>query len=369
MSAKELHSVARTAPSKHDELKKSARRDELFLPLSGPTPETASQRGALEHARVASRPARVAIVGAGLIGATTAYSLLLSGVAAEIVLIGRDQSRVEGHVHDLRDAALYSHPTRIVAGDFSDCATADVILIAVGAPQNSAPESRLDDLPISASMIKEVMSQIVRHAPTGVVVVASNPVDVLTYAAWKWSGLPASRVLGSGTSLDSSRFRRRLGERYGIASEDVHAYVIGEHGESQVALLSSARIAGTPLLEFCPERFIPCDEQALRKIADSARTGGQEIARAKGATNYGISAALTRISTAILRDEQAVLTVSTVVPERLGFGQVSLSVPAIIGREGVRRIVPIRPSDEERLALRRSADLLRRHIARLDFVV
>jgi L-lactate dehydrogenase len=153
-------------------------------------------------------------------------------------------------VKDLRDASLYSQPTRIVAGDFSYCATADVIIVAVGVPQHKGTRSRLDDLKSSATMVKDVMVDIARQSPTGVVVIATNPVDVLTYAAWKWSGLPAGRVIGSGTILDSSRFRRRVGERYGIATENVHAYVVGEHGDSQVALLSSARIGGTPLQEF-----------------------------------------------------------------------------------------------------------------------
>ena len=214
-------------------------------------------------------------------------------------------------------------------------------------------------------MIKEVMAQIASRAPTGVIVIASNPVDVLTYAAWKWSRLPEGRVIGSGTSLDSSRLRRRLGEHYGIASDDIHAYVIGEHGDSQVALLSSARIAGTPLQEFCHERPVPCGEQVLQAIAESARAGGSQIARGKGGTNYGIGAALTRIATAILRDEHAVLTVSTVLPERLGLGQVSLSVPTLVGREGVHRILPLAASDEEILALRRSAELVEQHIATL----
>jgi L-lactate dehydrogenase len=214
-------------------------------------------------------------------------------------------------------------------------------------------------------MVEEVITEIARHAPTGVLVMASNPVDVLTYAAWKWSGLPAGRVIGSGTSLDSSRLRWRLGERYGIATEDVHAYVVGEHGDSQVALLSSARIAGTTLEEFCRQRFLPCDESLFRRIAESARRGGYDIARAKGATNYGISAALTRITRAILRDERAVLAVSTLVPDAMELGQVSLSVLAIIGRKGVHRFVPLQLSDEERMALRRSAELVKRHIPTL----
>jgi L-lactate dehydrogenase len=317
-------------------------------------------------ARSVRRIPRVAIVGVGLVGATTAYALLMSGEVSEIVLIGRDRERVEGHVSDLRDAALYSHSGRIDAGDFTDCTTADVIIVTVGAPQSRDKRSRLDDLSGSAAMVEEVITEIARHAPTGVLVMASNPVDVLTYAAWKWSGLPAGRVIGSGTSLDSSRLRWRLGERYGIATEDVHAYVVGEHGDSQVALLSSARIAGTTLEEFCRERFLPCDESLFRRIAESARRGGYDIARAKGATNYGISAALTRITRAILRDERAVLAVSTLVPDAMELGQVSLSVLAIIGRKGVHRFVPLQLSDEERMALRRSAELIKRHIATLN---
>jgi L-lactate dehydrogenase len=328
---------------------------------------TTEGAGEVAH-RSAHRVASVAIVGAGLVGETTAYALLMSGVAGEIVLIGRNRNRVQAHVSDLRDAALYSHPTRILAGNFSDCATADVIIVTVGVPQQRAVyegNSRLDDLQSSASIIKEVMAEIAPLAPRGVIVIASNPVDVLTYAACKWSGLPESRVIGSGTSLDSSRFRRRLGEHYGIASDDIHAYVIGEHGDSQVALLSSARIAGTPLQEFCHQRFMPCDEQTLAGIAASARSGGSQIAHGKGGTNYGIGAALARIATAILRDEHAVLTVSTVLPDRMGLGQVSLSVPAVIGRAGVHRILPLSASDEEILALRRSAELVEHHIATL----
>ncbi|MFZ1907372.1 MAG: L-lactate dehydrogenase [Steroidobacteraceae bacterium] len=319
--------------------------------------------------RPAPRIPRVAIIGPGLVGATTAYALLMSGVAGELVLIGRDRERVEGHVKDLSDAALYSRPTRIIAGDFGHCATADVIIVAVGVAQRRFAGSRLDDLKSSAAMVKHVMTDITRQVPTGVVVIATNPVDVLTYAAWKWSGLPAGRVIGSGTILDSSRFRRRVGERYGIATENVHAYVVGEHGDSQVALLSSARIGGTPLQELNHDHYPPYEEQALRRIVDSARRGGQDIMQAKGGTNYGISAALTRIAMAIVRDERAVLTVSTAVPEAMGLGQVSLSVPAIIGREGVQRVLPIRLSDEEDRALRRSAHILERHIATLDLSV
>ena len=307
----------------------------------------------------------VAIVGVGLVGATTAHALLMSGTAAEIILIDRDRNRVEGHVDDLRDATLYSHQTRIFAGDYSDCASADVVIITVGAPQRLDVASRLNSLSESGTMMKNVITEITRHELKGVLVIATNPVDVLTYAAWKWSSLPWTRVIGSGTSLDSSRLRRRLGELYGVAAESVHASVLGEHGDSQVAMLSAARIAGVPLLEFSIDRQKPYDEAELRKIAEGARRGGYDIANAKGATYYGISAALTRITAAILRDEHAVLTVSTLAPETMSLGSVCLSLPCVIGRSGISGVLPVQMSPEESQALRRSADVVQGYLARL----
>jgi L-lactate dehydrogenase len=201
---------------------------------------------------------RVAIVGAGFVGATTAYAILMSGTAAEIVLIDRDRKRAEGQANDLRDAALFSPYAKIFAGDLSECHDADVTIITAGASQTPDVKSRLDTLQESASILQHIVEEIGYQKPR-MLLVASNPVDVLTYAAWKWSGLPAGRVLGSGTSLDTSRFRRRLGDLYHVAPESVHAYIIGEHGDSQVAVLSSARIAGISLEDFCGEVGLACD--------------------------------------------------------------------------------------------------------------
>jgi L-lactate dehydrogenase len=312
-----------------------------------------------------SRVARVAIVGAGLVGATTAYALLISGTVAEIVLINRDKRRAEGHVNDLRDAALLSHNAKVLAGDFSDCYDSDVTIITAGVSQSVSPKSRLDNLQESASMLKDIIGEIACHNPR-ILLVASNPVDVLTYAVWKWSGLPAGRVIGSGTSLDTSRFRRRLGELYGVAPENVHAYIVGEHGDSQVAVLSSARIAGMPLEDFCREQGLACDESTLKTIVNDTRTAGLEIIQAKGATHYGVGAALVRIVGAILRNEHAVLTVSSLVPESMQLGEVSLSLPAIINRDGVARVLPVSLDAAERKALEASAEILKRYIAMLE---
>jgi L-lactate dehydrogenase len=316
-----------------------------------------------DHAR--ARIPRVAIVGTGFVGSTTAYALLLSRTPAEIVLIDRNNRRADGHVQDLRDAEVFTHSAKVVAGQLDDCCSADVVIITAGLSQ-SGRTSRLDNLNETAAILKGLVADVVRYNPNGILLIASNPVDVLTYAVWKWSGLPQSRVIGSGTSLDTSRFRRRLAEYYGVASDNVHAYVIGEHGESQVAVISSARIAGMPLESFCRELELPYDEAVLRKIADDTRATGLEIIHAKGATYYGIGTALARITNAILRDEHVVLTVSSLAPKSMGLGEVSLSLPTIITREGVARVVSVPLSASERKALEASAETLKHHIATLN---
>ena len=307
---------------------------------------------------------RVAIVGTGFVGSTTAYALMLSRTPAEIVLIDKDERRADGHVQDLRDAEVFSHTTRVMAGKLDDCCSADVVIITAGVSQ-AGQRSRLDSLNETAAILKSLVLKVARYNPQGILLIASNPVDVLTYAAWKWSGLQPNRVIGSGTSLDTSRFRRRLAEHYGVASDNVHAYVIGEHGESQVAVISSARIAGMPLGSFCRELDLPYDEDGPRKIANDTRAAGLEIIRAKGATYYGIGTALARIVGAILRDEHAVLTVSSLAPDSMGLGKVSLSLPTIITRDGVARVVSIPLNAAERQALEASADTLKQHIATL----
>jgi L-lactate dehydrogenase len=316
-----------------------------------------------QHGRRTRLP-RIAIAGTGFVGSTTAYALLMSGMPAEVVLIDRDPRRVEGHVQDLRDAEVFSHGGRAVAGEFADCCSADVTIISAGTSQ-AGLKSRLDGLKETAVIVNDLVREVCHHNPHGILLVASNPVDVLTYAAWKWSGLSASRVIGSGTSLDTARFRRRLAQRYGLASDNVHAYIIGEHGDSQIPVLSSARIAGMPLEAFCQQLGLPYEENALGRIATETRTAGFEILGAKGATYYGIGAALVRIVRAILGDEHAVLTLSSLVPEWMGLGEVSLSLPAIINRDGIARVLNIPLNESERRALEASAGILKGHIASL----
>jgi L-lactate dehydrogenase len=289
---------------------------------------------------------------------------MMSGMAAEIVLMDRDSRRAEGQVNDLRDAEVFSHATRIFVGEFLDCCSADITIITAGVSQ-SGQKSRMEGLRDTGAILHGLVSEVCLQNPRGVLLIASNPVDALTYAAWKWSGLPALRVIGSGTSLDTSRFRRRLAEHYGVASANVHAYVIGEHGDSQIPVLSSARVAGFPLDEFSKELGLPLAESPLARIADQTRRAGGDIIEAKGATYYGIGAALVRIIRAILRDERAILTVSSRVPESMRLGEVSLSLPSIVERHGIARVLPVALNSSERRALEASAEVVRRHIASL----
>ena len=310
------------------------------------------------------RVPRIAIVGAGCVGSTTAFALMMSGMAAEIVVIGRNSRRAEGQVNDLRDAEVFSHTTRIFVGDFSDCCSADVTIITAGVSQ-SRQESRVEELRETGVVLHGIVNDVCLENPRGILLIAPNPVDVLTYAAWKWSGLPAGRVIGSGTSLDTSRFRRRVAEHFGIASANVHAYVIGEHGDSQIPVLSSARVAGFPLAEFSKEVGLPHEESSLTRIASETRTAGGDIIEAKGATYYGIGAALVRIIRAILHDERAILTVSSRLPESMQLGDVARSPPSIVDRHGITRVLPVALSRSERRALEASAEVVRRNIASL----
>lgn len=313
-----------------------------------------------------NRARRIAIVGSGMVGSTTAFALLLEGIAAEIVLIDKNQSLAEGHVDDLSDAQLYSRTARVFVGDFADCATADVVIITAGVNQALMGNCRINDIKAASEILKGIVEEIRRHDPCGIILVATNPLDVMTYAVGKWSGLSPNRVIGSGTALDTSRFRRRLAQHFGIAPENVHAYIIGEHGDTQIPVLSSARVAGMSLEEFCRDQGLPYDESLFLAIANKTRTAGYAIQQAKGSTYYGIATALTRIVRAIWKDENTVLTVSRLVPPEFGLGDVCLSLPATLGLNGAGRPLNLTLSPSEREALHRSADALKQYIARLE---
>lgn len=304
----------------------------------------------------------VVVIGVGNVGATTAYALMLSGLASNIVLINRDRNKAEGEAEDISHAEPWSNTTQVRVGDFEDCASAKVIVIAVGAGLKPG-ETRIDLLKKNAVIFRDLIPKIAAQNPQGILLIATNPVDALTHYARKLSGLPADRVIGSGTILDTARLRVLLGDHYGVDPHNVHAYIIGEHGDSQVPAWSAADIAGLPLEEFCRVRKIPYDKAALDEIALKTRNAYYRIVGQKGATFYGIASGLVRIVRSVLRDQNTVLTVGSHMPDTLGLGDVTMSFPTIVNRQGIGGVIPLRLNALEQDALAKSAEAIRKQIA------
>jgi len=312
-----------------------------------------------------AHPTRIAIVGAGAVGSTFAFSLLLSGLAAEIVLVDANARRAEGEAMDLLHAVPFATTTRIWAGSLEECRGAAITVITAGAAQKPG-ESRLDLVRKNTAILRQIVPEVARVNPDGIILVATNPVDILAYFAFRISGLPSARVLGSGTILDTARFRALLAEAYGVDPRSVHAYVAGEHGDSEVPVWSLANIAGMPLADFAVANGMGHDPGRLQGIFEATRDAAYQIIERKGATYYAIAAGLTRIVEAILRDQSTVLSVSSLICDYYGIDDVYLSVPAVVGRGGVERTLRLALSAEEASGLRRSGETLKALIATLD---
>jgi L-lactate dehydrogenase len=311
-----------------------------------------------------SHPTRIAIVGCGNVGATYAYALLLNRLSSEIALIDANRAKAEGEAMDLNHAMPFAHPTHIWAGDFADCAGAAITVISAGAGQRPG-ETRLDMVARNGEIWRQIIPQIVQHNPNGILLIATNPVDVLTYAALKVSGLPAQRVIGSGTILDTARFRYLLSQHFRVDSRSVHAFIIGEHGDSEVPVWSLANIAGMKLDDFCRVQGVELSSATRQGIYEQTRDAAYHIIERKGATYYGVAAGLIRITAAILRDQNTVFSVSTFIGDYYGISDVCLSLPAVLNREGVDRVLRLELNPEEAAGLRRSAEVLQSTIAKL----
>jgi L-lactate dehydrogenase len=314
--------------------------------------------------QIPQNPTRIAIVGAGNVGATFAHALLLSGLAAEIVLIDKNTAKAEGEAMDLNHAVPLVQPARIWAGDYTDCAGAAVTVITAGSAQRPG-ETRLDLLQRNAAIFKEIITGVVQNNPDGLLLIATNPVDILTYIAWKISGLPAQRVLGSGTILDTARFRYLLSQHFGVDPRSVHAFIIGEHGDSEVPVWSLANIAGMRLPLYCNSNGLICDEKILETIFAQTRDAAYEIIERKGATYYAIAAGLVTIVQAILRDQSTVLSVSNYIQDYYGIDDVYLSLPSIVDRGGVERMLNLQLDENEIHGLQQSARVLRETLDQL----
>ena len=302
---------------------------------------------------------KVAIIGAGSVGSTFAFSLMISGVAREIVLIDTNQERAEGECMDLNHGASFVHPVNIYSAGYEGCEGADVVVITAGAKQKPG-QSRIDLVQTNAEIFKDITPEIVKFAKDAILLVVSNPVDVLTYITLKISGLAPNRVIGSGTVLDSSRFRYLISEHCRLDPRNVHAYIIGEHGDTEFPVWSHANIGGMILAKYCPVCDRHCDyKEELGKIFEEVKNAAYKIIEAKGATYYAIGLALVRIVESILRDENSVLPVSSRINDYYGINDVCLSIPSVVNRNGREKILRLELSDLEQEQLKHSAGTLK----------
>ncbi len=315
-----------------------------------------------------AKPNRVAIVGLGNVGASYAYALLFRGLASEIVLIDANTAKAEGEAMDLNHAVPFTHSTRIWSGDYSQCAGAAVTVITAGAAQKPG-ETRLDLVKKNAKIFASIVPEVVKHNPDGIILIATNPVDVLTYVAWKLSGLPADRVIGSGTILDTARFRYLLSQHFDVDARSVHGFIIGEHGDSEVPVWSLTNIAGMRLPEYTKHNACGCSPEEMDHIFTQTRDAAYDIIQRKGATFYAIAAGLMRITEAILRDQSTVLSVSSLVKGLYGIEDVYLSLPTVLHRGGVERVIHLELSGDEESKLRNSARVLHETIASLQGII
>jgi L-lactate dehydrogenase len=311
---------------------------------------------------------KIGIVGSGLVGSTAAYALVMQGIGRRIVLVDLNKVRAQAEADDIFHAVPFAHPMQVDAGDYSDLAGSRVVIITAGVNQKPG-ETRLQLLERNAAVFREVVPQVLTHAPGAVLVVATNPVDVMTHLTARYAaelGVPSQRVIGSGTTLDTARFRTLLGTHFGVDSHHVHGYVVGEHGDSEVLTWSLVTIGGTTLDDFCRLRDICLDEEAKQRIDQNVRRAAYNIISGKGATYYGIGGALARIVDVITHDQRAILTVCAPTPEVAGVKDVTVSLPRLVGGEGIIAMLPIPLNEDERAALNNSARVIREVIDALE---
>ncbi len=311
---------------------------------------------------------KIGIVGCGMVGSTSAYALVMSGVGREIVLVDLNRARAEAEANDISHAVPFAHPLTVRAGDYADLVGARVVVIAGGVAQKPG-ETRLQLLQRNADVFRQIVPAVLRHAPEAVMLVVSNPVDIMTHLAAHFAaefGIPPTRIIGSGTTLDTARFRTLLGKHFDVDSQHVHAYVLGEHGDSEVLAWSQATIAGLNLDEFAKVHGKPLTEPERIQIDEQVRRAAYYIIAGKGATYYGIGSAVARIVDALVHDQRAILTICTRIKGVAELEGVTLALPHLVGGEGALATIPLPLDAAEQAALRRSAGILRAAIESLN---
>lgn len=301
---------------------------------------------------------KISIIGAGSVGSTTAFALMNQHVASEIVIVDINKEKAEGEAMDLDQGQVFVSPVNIVAGDYPDTAGSDIVIITAGLAQKPG-ETRLDLVNRNIEIYKELVPSIVKYNPDAILLVVSNPVDILTHVTYKLSGFPAHRVIGSGTVLDTARFQSILANKFNVDARNIQANIIGEHGDSEIATWSLTTIAGLTIDQYCRNIGIEFTEEMAEEITKEVKMAAYEIINRKGYTNYAVALAITRIVQAILRDENSILTVSSLQDGAYGLEDVYISVPTIVGRSGIKHVVEVPYSTNEIEALQDSAGLLK----------
>lgn len=301
---------------------------------------------------------KAAMIGCGFVGSSSAFALMQSGIFSEMVMIDVDRARAEGEAMDISHGLPFARPIKLYAGDYDDIVDAGVIIITAGANQKPE-ETRLDLIHKNVEIFKSIIPEIAKRKCEGILLVVSNPVDILTYTALKLSGFPEHRVIGSGTVLDTARLKYLIGEHLKVDNRSVHAFIIGEHGDSELAAWSNANVSGVKLSDFCEMRGHFFHEESENRIYEEVKNSAYEIIERKHATYYGIAMAVKRICECIIRDEKSILPVSTMMHGMYGMEDIVISMPAIVGKDGVEDIIPISLDEEEQEQLRKSAEVLK----------
>jgi len=311
---------------------------------------------------------KTGIVGSGFVGATAAYALVMRGVGRSVVLVDQNKSRADSEADDIRHAVPFAHPLEIISGDYADLAGCKVVIVSAGVGQKPG-ETRLQLLGRNAEVFKQVIPQILQHAPESILLIATNPVDVMTHLAARYAGefgVPSSRVIGSGTTLDTARLRSLIGRHLNIDSQHIHAYVLGEHGDSEVIPWSLVTVGGIPLAEFCSGGEISICPEDYAAIDEKVRRAAYHIIEGKGATYYGIGSAIARIVEVILQGERSILTVCTPMADVVGVKEVTVSLPNLVGGDGILKTFSPNLNETETIALRASAQIVRSVIDELE---
>lgn len=302
---------------------------------------------------------KIVIVGAGNVGSTFAFSLMISGLAREIVLIDKNDSLAKGECMDLNHGLSFAHPTKIYAAGFESCKDADIVVITAGSNQKPG-QSRTDLVKANVAIFKELIPEITKYATNAILLVVTNPVDILTYVTLKISGFPSNRVIGSGTVLDTARLKYMISEYYKVDANNIHTYIIGEHGDTELPVWSNATIGGMEIETFCSVYARKTDSKnELAEIFDKVKNAAYQIIEAKGATNYSIALSLVKICQAIVRNENSILPVSTLITDFYGISDVCISIPAIVNITGVEQYVKLNLSDQEQKLFLHSANALK----------